>query len=277
MQVIHVHQIYYDAATRQALDPGFLPLDNTGNARPDWREYWPIRRFLLATPLAEGEHYGFLSPRFSEKTQISAAEMIAFAQAAHDRFDVMSFSPHPDQHGLFWNVFEHGDWWHPGMLRAAQEIFDHLGLSVRLEELVMDSRTSIFSNYFVAKPSFWRPWLALNERLFALAETRQGPLAARLNAPMSHRVALGAVDLKVFIMERTASLVLAMHPELRATAYKPFARPLSVAFGRFGRDAILSDALKIAFNETGDAVYKGAFGHIRAEVKKHLGPRPGGG
>ena len=275
MASVHVFQIFYSEATRRALDPGFLPLDNSGNERPDWREYWPIRRFLLGTPLVEGDYYGFLSPRFAEKTQIGSAQMIEFARTAHAQCDVVSFSPHPDQHGLFWNVFEHGDWWHPGMLAAAQGIFDHLALGVRLDALVMDSRTSIFSNYFVAKPTFWRPWLALNERLFALAESREGPLAARLNAPMSHRVALGAVDLKVFVMERTASLVLAMHPELKATAYKPFTRPLSVAFGRFGREAVLSDALKIAFNTTGDPIYKGAFGHLRAQVKQQLGARPG--
>lgn len=271
-----VFQIYYNEATRRALDPGFLPLDNSGNERPDWREYWPIRRFLLSTALVDGDYYGFLSPRFAEKTQIGSTEMLAFAHDIQARYDVVSFSPHPDQHGLFWNVFEHGDWWHPGMMAAAQTIFDHLGLGVRLDGLVMDARTSIFSNYFVAKPVFWRHWLALNERLFALAESREGPLAAQLNAPMTHRVQLGAVDLKVFIMERVASLVLAMHPELTATAYKPFARPLSVAFGRFGREAVLSDALKRAFLITGDPIYQGAFGHIRAQVKQHLGPKPGG-
>ena len=42
-----IHQIYYSEQTRAELDPGFLPLDNSANERPDWREYWPIRRFLL--------------------------------------------------------------------------------------------------------------------------------------------------------------------------------------------------------------------------------------
>jgi len=47
----HIFQIYYSNATREALDPGFVPLDNIRNERPDWREYWPIRRHLLNNSL----------------------------------------------------------------------------------------------------------------------------------------------------------------------------------------------------------------------------------
>ena len=43
MSIIYAYQIYYSEQTRDALDPGFLPLDNLANPRPDWREYWPIR------------------------------------------------------------------------------------------------------------------------------------------------------------------------------------------------------------------------------------------
>ena len=40
-------------------------LDNLRNERPDWREYWPIRRFLLEGTPDPDAFYGFFSPRFS--------------------------------------------------------------------------------------------------------------------------------------------------------------------------------------------------------------------
>lgn len=46
MTNLHIHQIFYSDDTRRTLDPGFIPLDNLANERPDWREYWPIRKFL---------------------------------------------------------------------------------------------------------------------------------------------------------------------------------------------------------------------------------------
>ena len=41
-----IYQIFYNESTQKSNDPGFLPLDNLSNERPDWSEYWPIRRFL---------------------------------------------------------------------------------------------------------------------------------------------------------------------------------------------------------------------------------------
>jgi len=64
---IHIYQIYYDQATYQALDPGFIPLDNSKTERPDWFEFWPIRKFLKENPLQADSWYGFLLPKFAGK------------------------------------------------------------------------------------------------------------------------------------------------------------------------------------------------------------------
>ena len=47
MHAVHIHQILTPFISRQELDPGFEVLDNLANERPDWYEYWPMRRFLL--------------------------------------------------------------------------------------------------------------------------------------------------------------------------------------------------------------------------------------
>src|SRR5450631_3293085 len=44
---LHLFQILNHYTPRGDLDPGFEVLDNSSNERPDWYEYWPIRRFLL--------------------------------------------------------------------------------------------------------------------------------------------------------------------------------------------------------------------------------------
>ena len=64
---VHLYQIAYSVDTWNAVPSGMLPLDNRANERPDWAEYWPIRRFLQNEALDENAYYGFLSPRFSEK------------------------------------------------------------------------------------------------------------------------------------------------------------------------------------------------------------------
>jgi hypothetical protein len=51
MSNAQIFQIFYDAQTKKSLDPDFLPLDNLENSRPDWREYWPMRNYLLNNAL----------------------------------------------------------------------------------------------------------------------------------------------------------------------------------------------------------------------------------
>jgi hypothetical protein len=73
MPAIFIYQILNHYTKPGDLDPGFLVLDNSSNERPDWFEYWPIRKFLLSEPLDEESFYGFLSPKFKYKTNLSAA------------------------------------------------------------------------------------------------------------------------------------------------------------------------------------------------------------
>jgi hypothetical protein len=68
-----VYQTRYDAS--QEGDHDLLPLDNTASERPDWFEYWTMRTLLRTQPLNENVFYGFLSPRFKSKTNLSGREV----------------------------------------------------------------------------------------------------------------------------------------------------------------------------------------------------------
>ncbi len=174
MHAVHIYQILNHYTSRQDLDPGFDVLDNSTNERPDWYEYWPIRKFLLNEPLDEDAFYGFLSPKFKLKTNLSAAQVIDFIRSSDAATDVVLFSPSIHNSAFYLNVFEHGDAEHPGLLGVAEDFFARLEFPQPLRSLVSDSRNTVHSNYFIAKPRFWRAWLQITEALFAIAETAAG-------------------------------------------------------------------------------------------------------
>src|ERR1700722_12687823 len=93
MREVHAFQILNHYTPRAELDPGFEVLDNSANERPDWYEYWPIRNFLVNQPLDENAYYGFLSPKFKIKTNLTAEQTRAFIAAAPADTDVVLFSP----------------------------------------------------------------------------------------------------------------------------------------------------------------------------------------
>ena len=264
MKSLNIYQIYYDDATRAGLDPLFIPLDNADNERPDWREYWPIRTFLLNNPLDDNTYYGFFSPKFQAKTGLSGRTAVDFIEA--NEAEVYFFSPFVEQQAFFLNIFEHGDANHAGLMDAMQQFVSSVGIAVDLRSLVCDFNNSIFSNYFVAKAKFWRKWLELGERLFALSEAADSSLAARLNAPTDYHVQVGEVGLKVFMMERLATLMLICY-QFSAKAYDPFAITRSgIPASRLDHEMRIANALKMAFLSTRDGRYIDSFARFRNSV-----------
>lgn len=265
MNSAKVYQIHYSEATRLANDPGFLPLDNQANPRPDWREYWPMREFLLENPLEPDSYYGFFSPKFKQKTGLSAEDVHAFVAAQGGEPDVITFSPFFDQSAFALNVFEQGAAQHREIAGLFQDVVSLLVPGLNISTLVMDSSTSVYCNYFVAKPQFWAAWLGVCERVFGEAESHSSTVAQRLNASTNHDG--GVAPNKVFVIERMVSLLLSLNTAWKIKAYDPLGMPYSTApIARFRQELIQMDALKTAYRLRGGAGYITAFDHLRAAV-----------
>jgi hypothetical protein len=259
-----LHQIYYSEDTRATLDPGFIPLDNLANERPDWREYWPIRRELLAGGLDDNTLYGFFSPKFREKTGMSAADCLAFLDTVPSDTDVVLFPPFFDQGACYWNVFEQAISHHRGFYPTFKAATALVAPGVAIETLVTDSRNTVFSNFFAARPRFWRIWLGMNEILFAAAESGADELGTGLNAEA--RYGPGPVAAKVFMMERVATLILATQPHWHVALRDPLAAPEEPLFAPFRTQLIAMDALKIAASIRGATGYLPAFRQLQQYI-----------
>ena len=240
----NIYQIFYSEATKAQNDPGFLSMDNLANERPDWREYWPIRNYLLNNNLEEDTRYGFSSPKFEAKTTLNASKVAEFI--GNDDSDVIFFSPYFDQSAFNFNIFEQLEAAHAGSLVVAQECLKIVRPDVNIYSLIMDSRNTIYCNYFIANKFFWMEWLECCETIFHIAEANNSELARKLNSNVVHDG--GTASMKVFIIERMASFLLAINKNLKVKFYNPMELPLGDAvWNNFKNDLCVLDALKISF------------------------------
>jgi hypothetical protein len=240
-----VYQIRYDSS--QEVDHDFLPLDNTANERPDWFEYWAIRNFLRTQPLDENAFYGFLSPRFKSKTNLSGREVHEFIRRHGETAEVLLFTPSLHLTAYHLNVFKYGDRCHPGLLSLAARFFRRIGRPTNLDTLVTHSGNEVYSNYFVARPNFWRTWLQISDWLFEIAESKDDPLGIELRKQTTYRGGK-RVEIKVLLMERVPTWLLAREPQFVVKASDPF-----IARSRLYKlpGAIVCDAVKLAYQENG--------------------------
>jgi hypothetical protein len=264
---ISIYQIFYDEETRSRIEPGYLPLDNTANPRPDWYEFWSIRQFLRENPLQPDRWYGFFSPRFGDKTKLSPAEIFEFIETIEGYADVALFSPYWDQIAYFQNPFEQGEYYHPGLMAAARRFIDIVGVKLDLDRLVSDTLTAVFSNYVVAKPAFWAAWLKLADLLFEFAEHSDDPAAIAMRTPIRYKGEPEAVAMKVFIQERLASMVLALGGHRAASVdTSDRRRPAGLLTPRILRSLQTCDLLKQEFRRTGDRTFLDAYRKLRATI-----------
>jgi hypothetical protein len=204
MTITKIYQIHYSPESYAALDTGFIPLDNT-NGSSSIHEYGAIREFFLNNAVGDDELIGFFSPRFYEKTGLTAADVYSHIERNAGK-EVYLFNPF--FHLCAWNqnIFNQGELSHPGLTKATNDVLQLLNISIDVNTLVMSSINTVYCNYFVAKMSFWREWLAISEFIFQLAEAENSALSDSLKKNTNYL--RGPVQMQVFIIERIASFLL---------------------------------------------------------------------
>jgi len=264
-----IYQICYSPETLASVPEGFLTLDNLRNERPDWREYWPIRNFLLSNHLSDDVLYGFMSPKFTSKTGLKYEDIQQFLKSNYENHDIVSFSPFWDLSCIFKNVFEQGDFFHTGLANACQEFSESHLSGIDLINSITHSENTIFCNYFLAKKRFWILWLELGELLYEASNKEGTDLSIKLNSETNYGIQ--KLPMKIFIQERLASICLLLNKNIKCLAYDSFKiGPSNTLFNQFLSESILSNSLKFSYEKTHNEVYLEKFSEIRNEIIKKI-------
>ena len=250
---VHLFHIAYSQPTLAMMRPGFKLLDNLSNVRPDWYESWPVRKFLTETTLDEDAYYGFFSPKFHLKTGLEANQLRKLIADSDEAVDAYFVCPQPEIGAVFLNPVLGSEFTDPGALATVQKVLDIAEIGVDIGSIVIDSNNLVYSNYVVAKPTYWRKWLKAVNCIYEIAETGTDPqLQAELVKATKYD---GNAQRKVFLVECLAS-ILFIHEHMKVKSI-----PLDASRAARGimhpylEQAMECDALKIRYNQTGEQTH----------------------
>ena len=209
---IEIYQIYYNEATRQSLDPDFIPLDNTHGPK-EWYEFYPMLQFLNTHELDDDTYYGFLSPKFFEKTGVCGKDLHQIIQrhaidVDGNRVDVFLSSVGFNSLTYHQNVFYQGERNHPGFLSLMQLSLRKMGIFLDLKSMISTNYNSAFCNYVIAKKRYWQQWQKIANQFYALVENDQSEIGRMLRQNTNYMA--DPAPMRAFIQERFVSVVLAM-------------------------------------------------------------------
>ena len=265
-------QIAYSAETLNPISPDFAILNNLDNAKPEWYELWPMLQYLNATPLDDDCWLGFFSPKFHLKTGWTGWNIKEFTLRQSNQCEAVLFGQAWDQIAYFRNVFEQGEYWHPGLTEISEEIYRRVGLNVNLKMLVNHTGNACFSNFIVAKPTYWKMWAYYANRLFEFIENDDSRIGKLSRGDVSYGAKERLAPIRTFIQERLHAILLNQISGQvvtfeRVTESQPFER-LFEATHENSLKLKLCDIHKRLYLATGKQEHLDAFYGARRSVKK---------
>lgn len=165
---------------------------------------------------------GIVSPKFGEKTKLTGRRFLNFIRE-NPGYDVYFVNPFPCNAYYAFNVWDHGEICHPGLMSITAELFERAEIGWDIHAQGRNAHdTLLYCNYWVGNAGFWERYIDLVLKLVAVIKTLPERSRARLYE-LDPRYPV-PTPLLPFIFERLFSTLLLMDRSIRALAY-PHSRP----------------------------------------------------
>jgi hypothetical protein len=213
---VAIYEILYDRA--QVLSDAAFIEHRVNNYQPEWREFRHVIDFYRSGNYLKHDLVGLFSPKFNLKSKISGAQFIEFCQASGS-VDVAFINPFPQVEYIYFNVWEQGECWHPGLMDIANKLLSASGFDLDVKNFKRQTASEIlFSNFWVGTPRFWEMYVGgfLNPIAQFLESNVDKELINELNMQTYHSSECGFLP---FIVERLFSTYLTLAPNINSIFY----------------------------------------------------------
>lgn len=228
--MIKLHQIYYLPSQLPLLDPAFIPYNNTANRNREFAEFYIFEKEYNRGKIRRDAITGYVSWKFGVKTGLTGKQFREFIEK-NPGYDVYFVTPFITQAKLFRNVWLQGDFYHPGMLQLAQEVFDRAGYTIDLANQKHGRNTTLYCNYWAGSREFWDTYMDFAAPIVKVLRNmlRSKTEAQRLLTIADHTNKFGYI---AFILERVFSTLLSYNTAIRCKSYPDDFASIAARYGR---------------------------------------------
>lgn len=217
MTDIKIYQTFYDKRHHSHLDEEFVALDVRDNPRPEHREIELLRQIYDSREFESVDYIGLVSYKFSMKTRLTGRDFKKFIRS-NPGYDVYFITPFPQNAYFSYNVWEQGEFWHPGLNGLADKLFSAANLPYSVATTGRNTlSTLLFSNFWVGNSLFWEQF---GETVEAMLSAIDGMELSDKNKYYCNTFHAGSdCEMFPFIFERLVSTMLKHEPDISFLPY----------------------------------------------------------
>lgn len=215
---VEIYQSYFTQDQLRHLDPEFTAFDNTTNLVPELREYAINRVVRDMAVNKKTELWGMFSWQWKQKLNGLTAQAVLDHINQNPGYDVYFFNAFSHQVPYVLNVWEQGEWCHPGIVKIIRAVFEHIGLDPNIVYKPMDRANMFWSCSCVANQKFWDGYLDLVHRYHYSLPHLPSEIINLHDSDSNYGIA--KLNYFPFIQERLFSTYLSMHPEIKVLPYQ---------------------------------------------------------
>ena len=213
-----IYQIQYSDDVVGEFDHEFIKYDCRDFPESERREIAHMQRFYKEERWKKesSEYFGLVSPKFGSKCKLAGADFLNWIND-NPGYDVYFINPFPQLQYLHFNVWDQGEYWHPGLLDLADNLFAVAGMDVCTRQLPRNrSDTLLYSNYWVGNQRFWQEFMQFIGNLTCAVDELAEIDRKQLFEKAPH---YAEATYFPFIFERMFSTFLILNKNLRCLAY----------------------------------------------------------
>ena len=215
---VSIYQIQYSDEVIGGFDPDFIKYDCRAHPENEKREIAHMQRFFDEGKRKNNnsQYVGLVSPKFNDKSNLHGDEFIQWI-VNNPGYDVYFVNPFPQLQYFHFNVWEQGEYWHPGLLELADYLFKSANFDIKTKCLPRNSsNTLLYSNYWVANERFWWEFMEFVRKFTTAVDSLAKEEKNKFFALAPH---YAVATYYPFIFERMFSTFLNINKSFRCLPY----------------------------------------------------------
>jgi len=253
------YELLYEPEQKAVLGPPFMSMQTASFNQSNLRELLAFEHFCEHRLWAQHDVSGLLSPRFTQKTGVSAVQAHEFV-VQNPGFAAYLFHPYPRELKVQSTFLDLAELEHPGIVQALDEIW-RLVLGRQRPTLLLPAMQHMccHCNYILATPKFWASYTEFVIGFMRLLRSPEGNFLMRPTPYTLSRTNDAELPMAVFAFERALSHFIAEQCAPDDVINYAYAQPSWAAPEIFTHEDNITQSLSAACVE-------------KADLKRHATP-----